>query len=274
MPFPVPLPVIRNNISSDVNLPRFVAARDRERIGARVMACFRMRKPSSLSTVWRTAVRLLPDVLSFIAFGFQSRPRLVAENLFLRKQLALYRERRVKPRCADDATRITLVMLSRLIDWRAVLTIVKPDTLLRWHRQGFRLFWRWKSRSPGRPPLPVNVQQLIAAMARANATWGKERIAAELRLKLGLCVSPRTVRRYMRQGERPRDRLSSQHFVSDDVDLIHPEHPPADSECSTSGKSAVASQVHHFFERRVDHFRSGTSIAWGMAQFEVCPIVS
>ena len=91
-------------------------------------------------------------------------------------------------------------MLSRLIDWRAVLTIVKPDTLIRWHRKGFRLFWRWKSRAPGRPPLPADVQQLIAAMARANATWGEERIAAELRLKLGLCVSPRTVRRYMPQG--------------------------------------------------------------------------
>jgi hypothetical protein len=135
---------------------------------------------------------------------------LAAENLFLRKQLALYQERRAKPRRADDALRITLVTLSRLIDWRAVLTIVKPDTLIRWHRKGFRLFWRWKSKAPGRPPLPLNIQRLIAVMARANVMWGEERIAAELRLKLGLCVSPRTVRRYMPRGGRPRHGVSSQ----------------------------------------------------------------
>jgi putative transposase len=88
---------------------------------------------------------------------------------------------------------------------------VKPETLIRWHRKGFRLFWRWRSR-PGRPPLPADVQHLIAAMARANATWGEERIAAELRLKLGLCVSPRTVRRYMPKHGRPRDRVSSQRW--------------------------------------------------------------
>jgi hypothetical protein len=90
-----------------------------------------MRKHSSRSIVWRTAVRLLVDVVRFAFVGFRSRSQLAAENLFLRRQLALYRERQVKPRRADDATRITLVMLSHLIDWRDVLTIVKPDTLIR-----------------------------------------------------------------------------------------------------------------------------------------------
>ena len=113
---------------------------------------------------------MLVDVVRFALVGIRSRSQLAAENLFLRKQLALYRERRVKPRRADDATRITLVMLSHLIELRAVLTIVKPDTLIRWHRKGFRLFWRWKSRAPGRPPLPPEVQKLIAVMARANVT--------------------------------------------------------------------------------------------------------
>jgi len=89
---------------------------------------------------------------------------------------------------------------------------VKPETLLRWHRQGFRLFWRWKSRARGRPRIPADLQQLIAAMARANATWGEERIAAELHLKLGLRVSSRTVRRYMHQDGRPRDRASFQRW--------------------------------------------------------------
>ena len=119
--------------------------------------------------VWRTALRLLLDVVRFVSFGFRSRSQLVAENPFLRKQLALYRERQVKPHRADDAMRITLVMLSRLIDWRAVLTIVKPDTLIRWHRKGFRLSWRWKSRPPGRPPLSADVQRLIANSGSAAA---------------------------------------------------------------------------------------------------------
>src|SRR4029453_13017420 len=83
-----------------------------------------------------------------------------------------------------------------------MLTVVKPDTLIRWHRQGWRLFWRWKSR-PGRPPIPRDLQRLIVRRAQANPTWGEERIANELRLKLGLMVSPRTVGRYLRPL-RPR----------------------------------------------------------------------
>ena len=122
---------------------------------------------------------------------------MAAENLFLKKQLALYLERQVKPHRADDAMRMTLVALSRLVDWRRLLTIVKPDTLVRWHRKGFRLFWRWKSRGPGRPPIPADLRGLIAAMAAENRTWGEERIAAELLVKLGIRISPRTVRRYL-----------------------------------------------------------------------------
>ena len=93
----------------------------------------------------RTIARVAGDVLRFVSSMLRPHVQLAAENLFLRKQLALYRERQVKPRRADDATRIALVALSRLIDWRRVLTVVKPDTFIRWHRKGFRLFWRWKS---------------------------------------------------------------------------------------------------------------------------------
>jgi hypothetical protein len=149
-----------------------------------------MRNHVFRSVVWRTAVRLLIDVVRFALAAVRSRSQLAAENLFLRKQLAFYCERQVKPRRADDATRITLVMLSHLIDWRAVLTIVKPATLIRWHRTGFRLFWRWKSRAPGRPPLPSEIQQLIVGIAQANVTWGEERIAAELRVPTKNSISP------------------------------------------------------------------------------------
>jgi putative transposase len=152
--------------------------------------------------VLRTALALLADLLRLLRLMFRSRTQLAVENLFLRKQLACYIERQVRPRRTDDASRIALVFLAQFVEWRELLTIVKPDTLVRWHRDLFRLFWRLKSRHRGRPRIPANVQRLIVEMAMKNRTWGEERIAAELRLKVGLTLSPRTVRRYM--PSRPR----------------------------------------------------------------------
>jgi transposase InsO family protein len=152
----------------------------------------------------KTVFGLLIDVLQFVRFGLRSRARLAAENLFLRKQLALYLERHVKPRRANNSTRLTLVALARFIEWRQCLSIVHPDTLVRWHRPAFRLFWRRTSRPRGRPRIPPDLQQLITQMANANRTWGEERIAAELLLKLGISVSSRTVRRYMHRPPRPQ----------------------------------------------------------------------
>jgi putative transposase len=105
--------------------------------------------------------------------------------------------------------RIALVALSWLIDWRGLLTVVTPKTFIRWHRKGFRLFWRWKSRPRGRPRLPTDLQRLLNEMATANRTWGEERITSELLLKLGIRVSPRTVRRYMPAGVSPRNGARS-----------------------------------------------------------------
>jgi putative transposase len=141
-------------------------------------------------------LKLMVDAACYLGFCLRPHPKLAAEVLFLRKQLALYEERQVKPRRATDATRIVMVWLSHFFNWRSALCIVKPETFMRWHRQGFRLFWRWKSK-PGRPPLPQDIQALIRRMALENPTWGQERIANELLLKLGLRVSPRTVRKYM-----------------------------------------------------------------------------
>jgi putative transposase len=85
--------------------------------------------------------------------------RATARRAFpLRKQLAFSVERKVKPRRLNDAARIALVVLARVIDWRQLLLVVRPETLVRWHRQGFRLFWRWKSRRPGRPRIPLYLQ--------------------------------------------------------------------------------------------------------------------
>jgi hypothetical protein len=136
------------------------------------------------------------DAMRFFRLCLRSPASLAAENLFLRKQLALYQERKVKPQRATDTTRIALVWLGRWFDWRQALAVVQPKTFIRWHRRAFRLFWRWKSR-PGRPQIPIELQALIRRMARENPTWGQERIANELLLKLGLRVSPRTVRKYM-----------------------------------------------------------------------------
>jgi transposase InsO family protein len=157
----------------------------------------------------RTILAVTRDLASLVRLLMQSRARLAAENLFLRRQLALYQERRAKPRRADDATRLVLAGLSRFLRWRQLLVIVKPETLIRWHRMGFRLCWRWTSRAPGRPAIPVEVQQLIATMAASNRTWGEERIANELRLKLGIRISPRTVRWYM-PSRRPRPTRGTQ----------------------------------------------------------------
>ena len=74
--------------------------------------------------------------------------------------------------------------------------MVRPETIVRWHQAGWRLFWRLKSR-PGRPPIPTQVQPLIRRMGNENPTWGEARIANELLLKLGIQVSPRTVRKYL-----------------------------------------------------------------------------
>src|SRR5262249_11036557 len=117
-----------------------------------------------IHTIWRVT----RDLVSLVSTVFRSRAQLAAENLFLRKQLALYVERQVKPRRADDATRFTLVVLSRRLEWRQLLTVVKPETLIRWHRKGFRLFWRWKSRAPGRPKIPADLRTVIAEMTTAN----------------------------------------------------------------------------------------------------------
>ena len=84
--------------------------------------------------------------------------------------------------------------------------------LLRWHRQGFRLLWRWRSASRARPQVPADLRTLIGRMAEENPAWGQRRIAAELLLKLGIRVSPRTVRRYMPEGTRGGDGHSSQRW--------------------------------------------------------------
>ena len=147
-------------------------------------------------------------LLTALLLLLQTRAALIAENLFLRKQLAMFQERNARPRRAQPAERLALLALARFFNWREVLSIVKVETFIGWHRTAFRAFWRWQSRRPGRPSLPKNLRELIGDMAAANPTWGEERIADELSLKLGIRVSPRTVGKYL-DKLRPRGRRAS-----------------------------------------------------------------
>src|SRR6202022_2354766 len=166
-------------------------------------------------------LRLLGDLISLLVLTARSRRSIAAENLVLRRQLALFKERGVKPRRIDAATRLSLAWLSRLCDWRSCVIVVRPKTIVRWHRAGWRLFWRCRSR-PGRPPIPPELRQLIRRMATENPLWGEERIANELLLKLGLRVSPRTVRKYMpkRPPGRPRGDQRWSTFLSNHARAI------------------------------------------------------
>ena len=161
-----------------------------------------------------TLFALICDALLWLRLTLRSTRAIQAENLFLRRQLALDIERGIKPRRIDPVTRVRLTLLSKLFDWRDALVVVRPETLLGWHRSAWKLLWRLKSR-PGRPAIPPQLQRAIRRMATENPRWGEERIANELLLKLGIQVSPRAVRKYMprRPPGRPRGDLHWSTFL-------------------------------------------------------------
>jgi putative transposase len=131
----------------------------------------------------------------------RGRDALIAENLLLRHQLAvLTRLTRKRPRLPTRDKLFWVVVRALRCDWRRHLVVVRPESVIRWHRQAWRLVWRWRSRGPiGRPRLSAEVRELIATMARDNPRWGSERLRGEL-LKLGLVVSKRSIQRYRRCG--------------------------------------------------------------------------
>ena len=155
---------------------------------------------------------VLADLFRLVVLGFRSQSSLAAENLFLRKQLGFYQERKIKPRRTSHPAQVTLVLLSRWFNWRSALTVVMPKTFIGWQRKRSQLFWRNKCQA-GRPQIPPDLLRLIRKMARENPSWGQERIANELLVKLGLRVSPRTIRKYLPEsprapgGNRRRDQL-------------------------------------------------------------------
>ena len=135
---------------------------------------------------------------------FRSRARLEAEILVLRHQLNILQRKSTERAAFKSIDRLVFAGLYRLVPGVLnALKILKPETVIRWHRAGFRAYWRWKSSSRGgRPKIPLEVRQLIRDMSMENPLWGAPRICGEL-LKLGIDVGQTTVAKYMARGRRP-----------------------------------------------------------------------
>src|SRR4030081_446787 len=149
-------------------------------------------------------ISLIWFVLAVLASPFKSKSRLEAENAVLRHQLIVL-QRKVRGRTqATNNDRWFLVQVHRWFpSILTVVTIVRPETLVRWHRAGFRRYWRWKSNSRGgRPRIERELQALIRLMSTENQLWGAPRIHGEL-LKLGFSVAQSTVAKYMVKRRGP-----------------------------------------------------------------------
>ena len=132
---------------------------------------------------------------------FKSRARLVAENLCLRQQLVVFKRRQIRPRLQDADRRFWILAFQWFSGWRTSLIVVRPDTVVGWHRKGWKAYWRWRLHRPsgtGRRKIKPELRELIRRMALENPLWGQRRIQAEL-VRLGFKVCARTVARYMRR---------------------------------------------------------------------------
>ena len=144
-------------------------------------------------------------LLATLSSIFRSRAALELENLALRHQIGVLRRAAAKRLKLTSADRLLWICLSRLWrGWHSALTIVKPETVIAWHRAGFRLFWTWKVRRghPCRPLISPEVRALMRKMCRENPSWGAPRIHGEL-LKLGINVGESSVSKYMVRSRKP-----------------------------------------------------------------------
>src|SRR3981189_1095964 len=140
---------------------------------------------------------ILSTVVSIFAFRFRSRASLELKLIALQHQLAVLRRQRPARPQLSSLDRLLWVWLYRI--WPQVIdamVLVKPATVVQWHRMGFRLYWRWQSRRPGRPKIGTEIRDLIRRMSKANPLWGAPRIHGEL-LKLAIKISQATVGRWM-----------------------------------------------------------------------------
>ncbi len=158
---------------------------------------------------------LVLAVIAYCRAFFIGRHRLGLEVAALRQQLVVFKRKQPRPHLCD-LDRVFWVALRRLWPgWANALIIVKPDTVVSWHRAAFRLFWRWRSRPkrPGRPSVCVEIQQLIRRMKSENSSWGAPRIHGEL-LQLGFEVSEPTVSGYLQILKRQPDKSKVQRWLA------------------------------------------------------------
>jgi len=150
------------------------------------------------------AFSALQVLAAAVSVALKSRAVLQLENLALRHQLGVLRRSVKRPKLTSTDRLLWAWLCEVWIDWRSALVIVKPETIIAWHRKGFRLFWTWKVRRgrPGRPPVPKDVRELIRKMSRDNPLWGAPRIHGEL-LKLGIDIGETSVGKYIVRRRKP-----------------------------------------------------------------------
>src|SRR5438132_7222046 len=172
-------------------------------IKQRVSFCFHALQERVLRWMMPPTTSLPLGTLADLTRG---KAELLAENALLRHQLIILR-RQIKRPVYRKTDRVLLVFLARMVrTWKQALFLVQPETLLRWHRELFRVFWKHKSKARARKPrFSPETITMIKEMAANNRLWGAERIRGEL-LKLNIRVSKRTIQKYMRQGRPKRAR--------------------------------------------------------------------
>src|SRR5580765_6856215 len=152
----------------------------------------------------RVALSALNGATTTASAAFKSRTTLQLENLALRHQLGVLQRSVKRPKLTPADRLIWAWLCAVWSGWRSALVIVKPDTVIAWHRKGFRLFWTWKVHHgrPGRPAVPKDVRELIRKLSRENALWGAPRIHGEL-LKLGIDIGETSVGKYLVRHRKP-----------------------------------------------------------------------
>jgi putative transposase len=164
----------------------------------------------------------VPDLLRALLFSslafFRTRRQLAVEILALRHQLGVLKRSTKRPRLTNADRGLWVLLSRRWPGWRDALIVVKPATVMKWHRAGFRRYWTWRSRSKGgRPAIDPEVRKLIKQMATANM-WGAPRIHGEL-LKLGINISEATVSRYLPRRRKPPSQ-TWRSFLENHVDTL------------------------------------------------------
>ena len=196
-----------------------------------ILDCSHYLRQRLLQWTRPTSRSLLGGILTDLT---RTKPELLAENALLRQQVIILRRQVKRPACTKT-DHVLLVLLARAVrHWKQALFIVQPDTLLTWHRQAFRWYWRQRSKPAStKPRVAAETVELIKAMALNNRLWGAERIRRVL-LKLGIHVSKRTIQKYMRQGRiHPTSQTWSTFCIT-----THTKSGPATSYPSPTSSSA------------------------------------